>query len=116
MSGRTRSAEKMRLVAMSCGSGKEKGWSSWVLRHPPLHTLPADPEAHLLPHILLKFLLGSFHFPQVMKLSSHLSTGKPRLPASSLLSQGHSRVFISTPGTCRPLPQVTLPDLITYPS
>lgn len=89
MSGSTRSAEKMRLVAMSWGSGKERGRSNWVLGHPLLHALSctpslAHPEAHLLSHILLEFLLGGFHFPQVMKLSSHLSTGKSGcLPLSS---------------------------------
>lgn len=90
--------------------GKKGGDSPGYPGSPSGTAVPATPGAHLLPHILFKLLLGSFHFPQVMELSSHLSMGKPRLLPSFLLSQGYSRFFISTPRTFRPLPEIILPD------
>lgn len=94
MSGSTRSTENMRLVATSC-DGRERMGPDLELRclppdAGPPHTHPAQrllplpqtpglpgPEAHLLPQVLLKLLLGSLHRPKVVQLGSHLSTAKP---------------------------------------
>lgn len=77
--------------------------------HPP--SCPAQPRTHLLPHELLKLLLGSFHRPQVVQLHGHLSTGRPSCclgpPRASgpQLQLGH---------TC-PLPPPTLPPALPPP-
>lgn len=86
MSGSTRSAEKMRLVAMSWGSGKEKGGSNWVLRHPLLHTLSCTPR-------------GS---PAV---SHTLQTPSWRLPLSSGHEVGQPSVHGETQAACLFPPQ-----------
>lgn len=64
-------------------------WDTW----PPAQHL----RAHLLPHVFLKLLFGSFHSPQVVQLGGHLSTGKPRLPPSFCLLWA-CLFFITIPG------------------
>lgn len=75
MSGSTRSAEKMRLVATSCGG--EKGRRADRPPGSPRPGFPHGAAAHLLPHVLLELLLGGVHRPQVVQLRGHLSTAKP---------------------------------------